>query len=140
MASAFKVGGKELVEDAACHVVVDEAARHHQHIGIVVLTDEVGNLGLPAESGTDALMLVEGHADALAAAAHGDAGEHLARLDAACQCMAVGGIVARLLGVGAVVLVGIAMLFKILFYELFEWKGSVVAGNSNCLYFHFLCF
>ena len=58
MASAFELGGEILVHDGTGGLLGDEAARHHQHIGIVMLTDEVGNLGYPAQAGTDGLMLV----------------------------------------------------------------------------------
>lgn len=82
MASAFELGGEELIHDALCHGVVDETAGHYEHIGIVVLTDEMCNLGYPAQTGTDGLVLVESHVDALAAATDCYAWEYLALLDA----------------------------------------------------------
>ena len=76
MASALKLGGEVLVHNLTSHLLVDKATRHHQHVGIVVLTDEVGNLRNPAEASADALMLVQRHVDALAASADGNAGIH----------------------------------------------------------------
>ena len=119
MASAFEVSCEELVHNLAGHVFVDEPAWHDEHVGIVVLTDEMGNLGNPAESCTDALVLVEGHVDALARAADGDAGEHFALLNALSQCMAEVRVVARLLVVRTVVFIGIALLVEVPLYELF---------------------
>ena len=69
-----------------------------------MLTDEVGNLGNPAETGTDALVFVECHVDTLTRTADGDTGENLTLLDTLCQCVAKITVVARLLVVGAVVL------------------------------------
>ena len=45
--------------------------------------------------------------------------------------MAVGGVVARLLGEGTVILVGDSFLFEILLHKLLERKGCVVAGQSD---------
>ena len=66
MATAFEGGCEELIHDLACHVVVDETTGHHKHVGIVVLTDEVGDLGNPAQSGAHLLVLVQRHADTFA--------------------------------------------------------------------------
>ena len=45
MAATFELGGEVLVHDGTGGILIDETAWHHEHIGIVVLTDEVGNLG-----------------------------------------------------------------------------------------------
>ena len=66
MPSAFEGGGKELVHNLTGHIVVDETSGHHEHIGIVVLTDQMGYLRNPAQSGTHLLVLVERDADAFA--------------------------------------------------------------------------
>ena len=119
MATSCKLSIEEFVKALAAYVFADESAREDNDVGVVVLTDEVGNLWLPNKSGTDALMLVEGHGDAFARTAHGDAWIYFAFLDAFSQCVAIGGIVARLFGIGAVVLVLIAFLLKIFLDELF---------------------
>ena len=41
MATAFEGCSKELVHNLTSHVVVDETTRHHEHVSIVVLTDEI---------------------------------------------------------------------------------------------------
>ena len=53
MTTAFELSGEVFVHNLASHVLVDEPARHYQHVGIVVLTDEMGNLRNPAQAGTD---------------------------------------------------------------------------------------
>ena len=120
MTSAGKLGVEELVKALAANVLGDEASGEDNDVGVVVLADEVGNLGLPDEAGADLLVLVERHADAFARAAHGYAGIDFAPLDAFGQSVAVGGVVAGLLGVGAVVFVGDAFLVEIFLYELLQ--------------------
>ena len=61
MTTALEGGVQILVHDLAGHVVVDETTGHYKYVGIIVLTDKVSNLRYPAESGADALMLVESH-------------------------------------------------------------------------------
>ena len=102
MAATCKLGVEEFVETLTAYVLGDESAREDDDVGVVVLTDEVGNLGLPNKTGTDALVLVD-----------------FAFLDAFSQSMAIGGVVAGLFGVGAVVLVLVAFLLKIFLDELF---------------------
>ena len=58
MASASKLCMEEFVKALAAHFLCDEPAREYDDIGVVVLADEMGNLRLPNQSGTDALMLV----------------------------------------------------------------------------------
>ena len=119
MATSCKLSVEEFVETLTAYVFADESAREDNDVGVVVLTDEVGNLWLPNKTGTDALMLVEGHGDAFARTAHGDAWIYFAFLDAFSQCVAIGGVVTRFFGIGAVVLVLVAFLLKIFLDELF---------------------
>ena len=136
VAAALELGGEVLVHDLAGHVLVNETAGHYQHVGVVVLTDEVGNLGNPAQTGTNVAVVVERHVDALAAATDGYAGEHLALLNTAGQRMAEIAVVARVLRVRAIVLVLVSLLFEILLHKLLQCKTSVIAGDAYCLYFH----
>ena len=84
MASAFKLCGEVLVHDLTSSLLRDKTSWHHEHIGIIVLTDEVGNLGNPAKTGTDALVFVECHVDTLTRTADGDTREYLTLLDTLC--------------------------------------------------------
>ncbi len=53
MAATFKFGGEVLVHNLTSRFLRDESSWHHQHVGIVVLTDQVGNLRDPAETCAD---------------------------------------------------------------------------------------
>ena len=66
VSAAFKLGGKELVHYLRRHLRVDKAAWHNKHIGIVMLTNQMGYLRNPAQTCTHLLMLVERDADTFA--------------------------------------------------------------------------
>lgn len=127
MATTCEFGGEELVEALAANLFADEAAREDDDVGIVVLADEVGNLGTPDEAGANLLMLVERHRDAFAAAAHGDAGIAFTGFDGVGQSMAEGSIVAAFLGVGAVIVILDTLLIEVFLDKLFQRKCCVVA-------------
>jgi len=131
MTTALKGGVQILVHYLAGHVGVDETAGHYQDVGIVVLTDKMGYLWDPAQSGADALMLVQGHGDTLSAAAHGYTLLYLTVLYAAGQCVAVVGVVATIGSIGAVVLVLQPLLLQILLDKLLKFKSSVITCYSN---------
>lgn len=118
MTTSSKLCVEEFVETLAAYVFADETTGEDDDVGVVVLSNEVSNLWLPNKTGTDALMLVEGHGDAFARTAHSDAWIYFAFLDAFSQCVAIGGIVTGFFGIGAVVLVLIAFLFEIFLDEL----------------------
>ena len=81
VSAAFKLGGKELVHYLRRHLRVDKAAWHNKHIGIVMLTNKVGNLGNPAKTSTDALVLVKRHVDTFTTTTNGNARINLTFLD-----------------------------------------------------------
>ena len=135
MASAFEGGLQVFVHDGIGFFVGDEAARHDEHVGVVVLTGEVGYLGHPAEGSTYALMFVERHADAFSAAADGNAFFAFARLHATCQGVAEIGIVATFGAICSVVVIGNAFLVEIRFHVLLEGKACMVACKSE--WFHY---
>ena len=128
VAATFEGCGEILVHDGGRGVVVDEAAGHDEDVGIVVLTDEVGNLGRPAESGADALVLVDRHGDAFAAATDGDAAFHLAAFNGIGKGVTIVGIVAALLREGAEVVPADALRIKPGLYELLERKARMVGS------------
>ena len=82
MAAALKLGGEILVHNLTGHLFINETSWHHQYVGIVVLTDEMGDLRNPAEACTDGLVLVECHINTLTRATDGNTREHLTLLDA----------------------------------------------------------
>ena len=118
MTTSLKGGVQVLVHYLAGHVGVDETAGHYQDVGIVVLTDKVGNLRNPAQAGADALMLVQGHGDTLSAAAHSYTLLYLTVLYTAGQCVAIVGIVATIRSIGAVVLELQPLLLQVFYHKL----------------------
>lgn len=109
--STLEGRGKEFLHNVIGFVVGDKAAGHHEHIGIVVLAGQFGDVRVPAEGGADALVFVQGHGDAVAATADGDTGVALACLNSFSQGVSEVGVVATLWGVGAKILEFIAVLF-----------------------------
>lgn len=99
MASALEGSGEEDVDELESEFGGYEARGKHEHVGVVVFAGEFCNLGLPAERGAYALMLVEGHADAVAGSADGYCGVDLACLECERARMCEVGVVAA---VGAV--------------------------------------
>ena len=75
-------------------MVGNETSGHNQYVGIIVLAGQLCDVCIPAEGGTDALVLVEGHADAVAATADSDTGIALTALYGFGQGVGYIGIVA----------------------------------------------
>ena len=136
MATALESCAEELVHDGLGSLVVDETTWENQYVGIVVLADEMGNLLAPSQTGTNALMLVQGHGDTLAAAADADARINLAALDALAKRMAEVWVIDALVTIGTVILDRITLLLQVLQHELLHWETCVVASYAYCLYFH----
>ena len=136
MATAFETGLEELVHDGLRCLVIDETAGHDQHVGIVVLTTEMGYLWNPSQSCTHSLVLVERDGDTFTTTTDSNAGIDLAALYTFGQRMTEIGIVATHVAVGAVILVGIAVALKILNNKLLECIASVVAGYADSLDIH----
>ena len=118
MTTALEGGIQVFVHDLASHISIDETAGHNKNVGIIVLTDKVSNLRDPAQAGANALMLVKGHGDALAAAAHGYTLLYLTVLYAAGQSVAIIGIVATIRSIGAVVLELQPLLLQVFYNKL----------------------
>ena len=131
MAPSFESSGEELVEAGGAGGFVYEAAREDDDVGIVVLADEVSNLGAPYQAGAHALMLVQGHRDALARTADCDAGIDAAVLDGVAQSVTEVTVVARGFAIGAEVLVLVALLLEVLLDELFQRVASVVRCETD---------
>ena len=136
MTSTLERSGEELVETGGGGGFIDEASGEDDDVGIVVLTDEVGNLGSPHQSCANALMLVERHADALAGAADGNAGIDRAVLDGLAQGMTEVAVVTAGLARRAEVAIDDAPLHEILLDEFFQRVASVVAGHPYYFNIH----
>lgn len=131
MAPAFVGGRQEGLDHGDGLLVGDEAARHGQDVGIVVLTGQAGDRQAPAQGRTDALMLVEGDVDALATATHGDAGIALTLLH--CQCAGMGEVrvVTTVLVVGAEVLAGDTLPLEPALDGFLDGIAGVIAAQGD---------
>ena len=136
MTATLESSGEELVEDSLGCLVIDETARKYQYVGIVVLTNEMSNLLAPCQTGTYTLMLIQCHGDTLAATANADTRINLAALDAFAKSMTEIRIVNACIAICTIILYRITLLLQILQYKLLQWETSVIASNTNCLYFH----
>lgn len=94
MAPTLEGGVHESVNNLYGEFGRDEAGRKHQTVGIVVLSGKFAQLHVPAKSRTHALMLVHGHADAVAAATDSYCRIHLATLESESAGMRIIGIIA----------------------------------------------
>ena len=98
--AAFEIGGEELFDEFHCLVVGDETGGQHDHVRVVVLADQVGDLLVPYESRTDALVLVEGNGHAFARTAESDPALQLPAFDGIGQRVCEIGVIDALLGFG----------------------------------------
>lgn len=130
VASALEGSGEELRQYLVSLMIGDEATRHDEHVGIVVLACQAGNLRIPAQGGTDALMLVQCDADAVSAAADGNAGIALTGFYGERQRMGEVRIVYTLGGVGAEIFVLPALCLEPLLYVLFQFISGMVGTDS----------
>ena len=126
MATSCKFCVEEFVEALAAYVFADETTGEDDDVGVVVLTDEVGNLWLSNKSGTDALVLVEGHAYSLATATDSNSDFHVSAIYCLTQFMSIVWIITTLFVKTAVVLVGVSFFLKIAPYKHFKCIASMV--------------
>jgi hypothetical protein len=136
MTTALEWSLEIFIHDYLSLTVADEATWHYETVGIVVLTDEMCYLYIPAETCTYTLMLVKGHRDTLARTAHCNAAVNLALLNTLGKSMAEVRIVNRSIAPCAIVLYLIAILLEILENELLEWEASMIGGYANYFLFH----
>lgn len=131
MASAVEVCLKESVDTLNCDFRLDETAWEDEDIGIVVSTGQTGKLGSPAESGTDALVLVEGHADTVAGAADCDCRVDDTVLDSESAGMSEIGIVAAIGRISAEIAIFDSLRFEVADDDIFEFETGVVAAKTD---------
>lgn len=131
MAPALERRAQELVDNLQRKLGRDEAGREHQHIGIVVLTGQTGQLDIPAQRRAYALMLVERHADAIARAAQSDAGIYATGLDSLGTRMGEVGIVAALGAVGAEIDILHTLRLEIALDDTLHFISGMVAAQAD---------
>ena len=126
MSATFERCFEKFLHYLAGLICGDETPRHDEYIGIVMLTGEVGYLGLPHQGCTNMLMLIQCHRYALATATNSDASLTLPGTDAVSQGMGIVGIVATLLGEAPIILVGFSYCGEIFFHEGFQGETGMV--------------
>lgn len=138
MSAAFEGCFEEYVSQSPACVFVEEARRHGADVCVVVLTSQTCYLVVPAVGRADCGVLVEGHVDAVAAAAEGYAATDLSCADGRCQRVSIVGVVATFGRMAAEVFDVVAGDHKSRFDGFFHGVACVVARHSDCLFVHFL--
>ena len=131
LAAARKVRGQEGVHDLEREARAEHACTHGEDVRVVVAAGHLCRVAVPAQGGADALDLVGGDGDADARAADEDAALAFTARDRAGHSLAVDGVVAALLAVGAEVLVGKAQLVEMAHDLLLEGIAAVVTSDRN---------
>ena len=136
MAAAFELGVEEGVEDGCGLRLVDETGGQRADVGVVVLTGQGGNLGTPADGSSHFGVFVEGHADAVGAAAERYGEVALSGGYDTGQGVGIDGIVDVLFAVGSQVVDGVSFGEQVAGDELFHAVAGVVAGDGDVIGFH----
>ena len=131
MATSLEVRGEEYLYQSQRLLLADEIGGQTEDIGIVVLAGKFGKAVVPAECGTDTLMLVRRHADAVACGADGDPHVRLALFDGSRHGMGIVGVVATLGGVAAIVCHLCALLCEPSVHFLLEGIARVVGRKGD---------
>ena len=131
VASTLERSVEKYFYDFDCLIVADEASGQGNHVGIVMLAGKTGYLWNPAEGRAYALVLVERHVDALAAAADADTRIAFATFDGSGAQVGKVGVVATFLAVGAKVNVFDAVAFQVVDNCQFGGISRMVAAQSN---------
>ena len=111
MTATLKGSFEELVTDSLGSLVVNETARNHDYIGIIGLTDKLGDILVPSQARTYTLVLVKSHSHTFTAAADTDTRIDISILNAFCQSMGKIRIVYAIVALCAIILNRITLLF-----------------------------
>ena len=134
MASTFKLCIEEFVHYVVCHLRIDIASGHNQHIRIVVQTRHVGYFRNPHQCSSNTLVFVQSHRDTFATATNCNTLIHLTLLYATGQRMCKIRIVATVCRIRTIIFIFNSLGFKVLLYILFQLKTSMI----TCKSYHFL--
>ena len=131
MAASFEFGVQENIDDFAGRVGADEPRRHGADVGVVVAACQRCDFGFPAKGGSDSLMFVQRHRDAVGATAHRDTARQFSFVDGLGQRVGIVRIIAALFRVGAEIVHVVAFRVEVTDYEFFELVAGMVAGYSD---------
>ena len=131
MTPTFEIGLEERTHDIQCFRCGDESGREREYVRVVMLTCELSQLGVPAECGTDALVLVGSHRDTVTGGADDDTELELALLDSVSEGVSVIRIVATLGAVASEILHCGSVVLQEQLHLLLERKPCVVRRQRN---------
>lgn len=129
MAAALESCIEENINTLQSDFRTNETCRKHKHVSVIMSTRQAGNLRLPAQSGTDALMLIQSHTDTIACATDSDSGINLSFLDRNSARMGKIGVIATLATERAKIDKRDALRIKVSFYHHFQFIAGMVAAK-----------
>ena len=130
MAATLERSVEEFVDNLKRELLGNEAGRDGNDVAIVVLTAEMGNLDIPAESAADVGIFIDSHLNTVATAADDDTAGIGAVVDSRTDLMSEIGVVATLGRISTEIL-GIETEFvEVGDDSLFEFEAGVVAGDG----------
>lgn len=138
MTATLELGVEIRVDNLLGLILRYESGREGNEISIVVTTGQISDLWQPAKGVTYALVLVQGHAYAIATTAHSDTECAFTLLDSDSRRMCEISVVARFRAIGAEIHRLISLGFHVLNHVLLQLKTSMIA--AKCHFFHFLIF
>ena len=106
MTAALKRGRKERLQDSTSCFMVDKPARHHTHIGIVVLAGQTSNFLNPTKGGSYPLMLIQSNVNTIATSTNRHSGIALAFFNGNGQRVSKIGIITTLSRIGSEITIG----------------------------------
>ena len=134
--SSLEGSVQEHHEDLVKLLLCEQPPREGEHVGIVVGSGVISNFGSPAQRGTDSLVLIHSHVDAVAGSADSDTGVALTIFYGQRHGMGVVGIVTALGRVRPKILVRDSLLFEHANDILLGFKSGVIGSQRN----RFFCF
>ena len=136
MAASFEFGVQENIDDFAGRVGADEPRRHGADVGVVVAACQRCDFGFPAKGGSDSLMFVQRHRDAVGATAHRDTARQFSFFDGLGQRVGIVRIIDAFGTVRAEIIHVVPFRAEVADQELLEFISGVVAGDAEFVVVH----
>ena len=143
MTTAFEISLEEGTYDIEGFNRRDEVRRQAEHIGIIMLTRQLRQLGVPAQRRTDTLMLVASHGDTVAGRADSDTELIFSFLHSLRHRMGEIRVITALVAIATEIFYFSAVILQEELDSLLESKSCVVTGQRNrhfTKWFHIVVF
>lgn len=131
MTATLKRSRKERLQDSTSCLMVDKPARHHAHIGIVVLTGQTSNFLNPTKGGSYPLVLVQSNVNTIATSANRHSGIALAFFNGNGQRVSKIGIITTLSRISSKITIGNAPVGQPGSDKLFQLIAGMVTGQTH---------